>query len=135
MNIELFSDLEVEYLKSQPLARIATASPEGVPEVSPVGYQYVDGKIYVGSHDQEIFFTTKRYHNVKSGNTHICIVIDDLVSRDPWKVRGIKITGDAEIVTHNGMFGPGKYMRITPVTSRSWGIEPSEGMLGPKKTH
>jgi pyridoxamine 5'-phosphate oxidase family protein len=131
----LFSDLEVQYLKSQPLARIATASPEGLPEVSPVGFQYIDGQIYVGSHDQNIFFMTKRYHNVRSGNTHVSIVIDDLVSRDPWTVRGIKITGDAEIVSHVGIFGPGKYLKITPVTSRSWGIDPSEGPFGAKKTH
>jgi pyridoxamine 5'-phosphate oxidase family protein len=131
----LFSDLEVQYMKSQPLARIATASPEGVPEVSPVGFQYEDGHIYVGSHDQKIFFMTKRYHNVKSGNNHISIVIDDLVSMNPWKVRGIKIIGDAEIVTHNGIFGPGKYLRITPKTSRSWGVEATETPLGTKKTH
>ena len=103
--------------------------------MSPVGFQYEDGVFYVGSIEQSIFFTTKRYHNVKGGNTHVCIVVDDLVSMDPWTVRGIKITGDAEIVSHTGEFGPGKYLKITPVTSRSWGIEPSEGQFGPTKTH
>ena len=55
-------------MKNQRLARIATASPKGEPEVSPVGFEY-DGKyFYVGSHDQSIFFKTRRYKNIKSGN-------------------------------------------------------------------
>lgn len=117
----MFSKPEVDYLKSQHLARIATASRKGVPEVSPVGFQY-DGKyIFVGSHDQKIFFTTQRYNNIKNGNPHVSIVVDDQVSIDPWRVRGIKISGEAEVVEHNGMFGPGRYLRITPKTSRSWG--------------
>jgi hypothetical protein len=27
---------------------------------------------------------------------------------------------------HEGMFGPGKYFRITPKVSVSWGIEPQK---------
>ncbi len=131
----MFSKPEVDYLKSQHLARIATASRKGVPEVSPVGFQY-DGKyIFVGSHDQKIFFTTQRYNNIKNGNPHVSIVVDDQVSIDPWRVRGIKISGEAEVVEHNGMFGPGRYLRITPKTSRSWGIEPGDGSFGKKKAH
>ena len=67
----MFSKTEADYLKSQHLARIATASSKGAPEVSPVGFEY-DGKhIYVGSHAQKIFFTTQRYHNVKNGNPRV----------------------------------------------------------------
>lgn len=45
---ELFSPKEVEYLKSQHLARIGTASKNGVPDVAPVGFDF-DGKhFYVG---------------------------------------------------------------------------------------
>lgn len=39
------------------------------------------------------------------------------------KPRGIKVNGTAEIVEHNGMFGPGKYLQIAPTVSWSWGIK------------
>ena len=130
----MFSKIEVDYLKSQHLARIATTSRDGVPEVSPVGFEY-DGKdIYVGSHAQKLFFMTKRYHNIKNGNPQVSIVIDDQVSVNPWKVRGIKVAGEAEIVSHDGIFGPGKYLRITPKTWKSWGLEPEAEPAGTKKT-
>ncbi len=32
-----FTDAEIAYLRSQPLARIATVSPDGQPDASPVG--------------------------------------------------------------------------------------------------
>ena len=101
-----------------------------------MGFEY-DGKyFYVGSHDQSIFFRTQRYKNIKNGNTRVCLVIDDLQSIDPWKPRGIKVRGTAEIVEHEGMFGKGSYLRITPRVSISWGIEPlKEGQWYSKRRH
>jgi pyridoxamine 5'-phosphate oxidase family protein len=132
----MLSDLEVEYLKNQHLARIATASPQGEPEVSPVGFEY-DGKyFYVGSHDQSIFFKTRRYKNIKNGNPRVSLVVDDLQSVDPWRPRGIKVRGRAEVVEHEGMFGKGSYLRISPEVTISWGIEPAkEGEWYSKKRH
>ena len=107
---------------------MASASPKGVPEVSPVGFEF-DGKYFwVGSHSKEIFPATRRYKNITSGNAHVSIVIDDLESVDPWKPCGIKVNGTAEVMEHNGIFGKGRYIRITPRVSISWGIEaPKEG--------
>jgi len=120
----LLSQAEVDYLKTQRLARVASVSKKGVPEVSPVGFEF-DGKYFwVGSHSQEIFPNTRRYKNITSGNARVSIVIDDLVSVDPWKPRGIKVSGTAEVMEHNGIFGKGKYIRIAPKVSISWGIEP-----------
>jgi PPOX class F420-dependent enzyme/OxyR family protein len=80
---------EIRYLKTQ-----------GEPEVSPVACEY-DGKcFYIGSRDQLIFFRTRRYRNIKNGNTRVCLVIDDLESIDPWKPRGIKVRGTTKIVEH-----------------------------------
>ena len=126
---------EIQYLKSQRLARIATASPRRVPEVSPVGFEY-DGKYFwVGSHDQRIFFKTQRYRNIQSGNTRVSLVVDDLLSVDPWRPRGLKVSGTAEIMDHHGIFGPGKYFRITPQVTLSWGIEkPEKGEWVSRKT-
>jgi len=119
----MFSEAETSYLKTQRLARIATVSQTGIPEVSPVGFEF-DGKYFwVGSHGQDIFPTSKRYRNITGGNPHVSIVIDDLVSVDPWRPRGIKVSGTAEIMEHDGIFGKGRYFRITPTRSVSWGIE------------
>jgi pyridoxamine 5'-phosphate oxidase family protein len=132
----VLSALEVEYLKNQRLARMATASAQGEPEVSPVAFEY-DGKyFYVGSHDQSIFFKTRRYKNIKNGNARVSLVIDDLQSVDPWRPRGIKVRGTAEVVEHEGMFGKGSYLRISPQVTMSWGIEPAkEGQWYSKKRH
>jgi pyridoxamine 5'-phosphate oxidase family protein len=132
----VLSDQEIQYLKTQRLARIATVSPKGKPEVSPVAFEY-DGKyFFIGSHDQTIFFQTQRYKNIKNGKTSIAMVIDDLESIDPWKPRGIKVSGPAEIVEHEGIFGKGSYLRITPRVSISWGIEPpKEGQWFTKKIY
>lgn len=132
----MFSEPEIKYLKTQRLARVATVSPRGVPEVSPVGFE-CDGKyIYIGSHSQDIFGSTRRYRNITAGNSTVSIVIDDLESVTPWKPRGIKIQGKAEIVRREGMFGEGRYFRITPKVSTSWGIvAPEEGQWYSRTVH
>jgi pyridoxamine 5'-phosphate oxidase family protein len=122
--VALFSEAETNFLKTQRLARIATSSPKGTPEVSPVGFEF-DGKyIWIGSHGQDIFTKTRRYRNITGGNPKVSVVIDDLVSVSPWRPRGIKVSGTAEVMDHDGIFGAGKYFRIKPRTTVSWGIEP-----------
>ncbi len=119
----MLSEAEAKYLKSQRLARIASASPKGIPEVSPVAFEY-DGKYFwIGSHDQSIFFRTRRYKNIAAGNVRVSLVVDDLQSVNPWKPRGIKVSGTAEVMKHDGIFGMGSYIRIAPKVSVSWGIE------------
>ena len=120
----MFSEAETDYLKTQRLARIATASSKGIPEVSPVGFEF-DGKYFwIGSHSQDIFPRTRRYKNITGGNRRVSIVIDDLASVTPWRPRGIKVGGIAEVMEHDGIFGGGNYFRITPTVTVSWGIEP-----------
>jgi pyridoxamine 5'-phosphate oxidase family protein len=125
-------------LKSQRLARIATVSKDGQPDVVPVAFEF-DGKhFYVGSHNQEIFLKTRKYTSVRDGNGRVSLVIDDLESVNPWKPRGMKVVGTAQIVEREGIFGPGKYLKITPHTSWSWGIkglEASKGVWTHKTKH
>jgi len=130
-----FSPEEISFLKSQRLLRIATSSKRAVPEVSPVGFEYDGRYFWIGSHSQSIFFKTRRYRNISGGNSRVSLVIDDLVSVDPWRPRGIKVSGTAEIMDHDGIFGKGKYFRVTPRVSVSWGIEkPREGQWTSRKT-
>jgi pyridoxamine 5'-phosphate oxidase family protein len=121
----MFPDNEIEYLKSQRLARLSTVSSRGQPDVVPVGFEF-DGKYFwFGSGTQEIFFRTVRYRNVLHGSAKGAIVIDDLESVDPWRPRSIKVYGTLEIVDHNGKTDPGKYLRMTPKVSWSAGIKNS----------
>jgi pyridoxamine 5'-phosphate oxidase family protein len=91
----MFSQKEVEYIKSQRLARIATAAPSVTsskeeqqqgedtsiqPDVVPVGFDFGGEYFYVGG--MNILKSTK-YKNVLKNNK-VAIVIDDLKSVDPW---------------------------------------------------
>jgi pyridoxamine 5'-phosphate oxidase family protein len=121
----MFNKDELKYLKSQFLARVATATPKGKPNVAPVGYEF-DGKyFYIGSIKQEILHSTPRFLNIKSGNKRVALVVDDLVSVDPWKPRGVRVNGVADIVERKGEFGKGDYIRIKPKLSWSWGLSKS----------
>ena len=132
----MLSNPETEYLKTQRLARLASVSPKGQPEVSPVGFEWDGVAFYVGTHDPAFFPMTQRVKNINRGNARVSLVVDDLVSVDPWTVRGIKVLGTAQIVEHKGIFGPGKYLRITPRVSVSWGIEPQKkGQWTSRKVH
>ena len=119
----MFSAPEIEYMKTQRLCRFATVSADGQPDVVPVAFEF-DGKyFYVGSHSQDIFLRTRKYKSVKNGNNKVALAIDDLKSVDPWRPREIRVYGTAEIIEHKGIFGPGKYLRITPTVSWSFGLE------------
>jgi len=136
--IELFSNPEKQYLKTQRLARIATVSKEGQPDVVPVGLEFDGEYFWVGSHSQEIFHRTRKYLNVRKGNPLVSLVVDDMESIDPWRPRGIKVYGNAVVMDHKGQFGPGEYLRVEPKTSWAWGIKglkPKPGEFRVKTMH
>jgi pyridoxamine 5'-phosphate oxidase family protein len=85
----------------------------------------------IGTHSPVL---SRKYRNVLDGSTQVALIVDDLASVKPWRPRGIKIHGTAEVVERSGHFGLGSYIVITPTVSWSWGIEPREGAVGPKKT-
>jgi pyridoxamine 5'-phosphate oxidase family protein len=115
-----FTEEEVAYLKSQPLARLATVGPGEQPDVAPVGFEFDGTYLYIGGRAPE---QTRKFRNVRAGHTKVAVVVDDLVSTDPWTPRGLRIYGTAELVERSGRFGPGAYMRITPDISWSWNLE------------
>jgi pyridoxamine 5'-phosphate oxidase family protein len=106
---------ELEYLAAQPLARLATASTAGQPDVSAVGFSVDGDTIVSGGID---ITRTVRYGHLKR-NPRATIVIDDLASVDPWRPRGVKVRGRA--VIEDGDDGRPQ-IRITPATIWSWGI-------------
>jgi pyridoxamine 5'-phosphate oxidase family protein len=111
-----FTDREIDYLESQQLARLATASSSGQPDVSVVGFGLDNDCIVSGGLD---LTKTIRYGNLL-GNPRATIVIDDLASVNPWTPRGVKVRGTAVMEDHDG----GLRIRIRPQVVWSWGINP-----------
>jgi pyridoxamine 5'-phosphate oxidase family protein len=62
---------------------------------------------------------TFKYKSIKTGNDLVAIVIDNLASTNPWKPRGVKIHGTAEIIEA----GERSSLLITPQRLWSWGVE------------
>src|SRR5260370_12676553 len=75
-----FTEDEAAYLKSQPLARIATVGPDGQPDVTPVSFEFDGTYFYVGGWAPG---RTRKFRNVNAGNAKVALVVDDLVSVDP----------------------------------------------------
>ena len=119
------TEAERVYLQSQPLARLATVDGAGAPQNNPVG-AFLDeqtGDIIIGGHAMG---ASRKFRNVQR-NGHVALVIDDLVSRDPWTVRGLEIRGTAvalEDVDPPVPFMSREVIRITPTWVTSWGVDP-----------
>ncbi|MFJ8026779.1 PPOX class F420-dependent oxidoreductase [Streptomyces sp. NPDC096311] len=114
-----FTHEEISYLRSQRLARLATVSADDQPDVVPVGFEYDGTYLYVGGVDPA---KTRKWRNVEAGKTKVALVIDDLVSTDPWTPRYLRVYGTAELVERRGRFGMAPYMRITPTISWSYNL-------------
>ena len=132
-----FTDEEIAYLRSQPLARVATVSADGQPDVVPLAFEFDSEYFWVGGTGSDVA-DTRKFRNVRAGSGKVALVIDDLVSFDPFIARSIRIYGYAERpVERAGLVGPGLYMRVTPVISWSWNMagEPSgETWYEPRRT-
>jgi len=115
-----FSEAEISYLRAQRLARLATVSADGQPDVVPVGFEFDGRYVYVGGIDP---VKTRKFRNVRAGNIKVALVVDDLVSASPWTPRYLRIYGNAELVERSGQFGQAAYMRITPTISWSFNLE------------
>ena len=117
-----FTDEEIAYLQSQPLARLATIGADDQPDVVPVGYEFDGTVLWVGGVGGSVL-RTRKFRNIEAGRHKVALVIDDLISFDPFIARGIRIYGEADgPIERTGMVGPGFYLRITPSTSWSWNM-------------
>jgi pyridoxamine 5'-phosphate oxidase family protein len=125
----ILSQNEIDYLNTQRIARIATVSIISdrpiQPDIVPVGFDFDGEYIYVSG--MNILKSTK-YKNILK-NRNFAVVIDDLKTVDPWDPRGIRIYGDADVVTRRGGYmdpsghSEHTYIRIRPIKKWSWGID------------
>ncbi|MFI0899580.1 PPOX class F420-dependent oxidoreductase [Streptomyces sp. NPDC020983] len=116
-------DSELAYLRSQRLGRLATVDAKGRPQANPVGYFLrPDGTIDIGGYSMG---ATKKWRNV-AANAYVSLVVDDIASVQPWRVRGVEVRGTAEQVVgpHDlGAHMSPELIRITPYAVISWGLE------------
>jgi pyridoxamine 5'-phosphate oxidase family protein len=117
-----FTNRELEYLTErlpERLGRIATVGKDGSPHVVPVGWRFnpEHDSIDIGGMN---LAASKKFKDVRRSG-RASIVIDELVSVDPWQPRGIEIRGRAEALE-----GDRPRIRIHPERIVSWGIEDAE---------
>lgn len=119
------TEAERAYLKNQPLARLATVDASGAPQNNLVACSSTKatGDILIGG---AAMGATRKFRNVQA-NGRVAVVVDDLVSRDPWTVRGPEIRGTTVALQDGDPPVPGmsrEVIRITPTWVTSWGIDP-----------
>ncbi len=124
-----FTPAELEYLDSQQLGRLATVDRDGAPQNNPVGFRVnaADGSVDIGGYRMP---QTRKFRNVQH-NARVALVVDDLVSIDPWTVRMLEIRGEAEALTDTDPPIEGlsrAVIRIHPRRVFAFGIEGSEGV-------
>jgi len=108
----LLSEHETKYLLDYRLGRLATVSSDNQPHVVPVSYNFDGTDLFFGGWDLK--HSLKFRHILK--NNKVAMVVDDLLSVNPWVPRGIEIRGSTEILRGED------YVRIIPVKKTSWGL-------------
>ena len=118
---------EIEFLRQADLGRLATIQADGTPQNSPVGFAYNEslGTIDIGGYRMS---KSQKFRNI-AHNNKVAFVVDDITSRDPWRVRCLEIRGTAEQAqTSPSHAGAGAEMdtaiiRVTPRRIISFGID------------
>lgn len=112
-----FTALEIEFMKQADLGRLATVQPDGTPQNSPVGFTYNDslGTIDISGYEMA---KSRKFRNL-AVNDRVAFVVDDITSRDPWRVRCLEIRGTATQAEADGA----AIIRVTPRKVISFGID------------
>ncbi|GIW08829.1 MAG: PPOX class F420-dependent oxidoreductase [Dehalococcoidia bacterium] len=113
--MSVYTERELEFLRSQPLGRLATVGRDGQPHVSPVRFRIdpANGAIEIGGRNLS---STKKWRDVERTGRAAFVVDDILPPRHP---RGVEIRGPAEAVVRDGE----ELIRITPRRIAGWGID------------
>jgi pyridoxamine 5'-phosphate oxidase family protein len=126
-----FKPREVEFMKAADLARLATIQPDGTLQNSPVGFSYNEELGTLDLHGYRMS-KSRKFRNLAANNT-VALVIDDIVSRNPWRVRCLEIRGTAEQAESgersrepNNAEIDTAIIRITPRRIISFGIDDTE---------
>lgn len=94
-NVDMTEDEIESFLSNHRFLRLATVSENGWPHVAPVGYTYLDDKLYVLSHPEQ-----RKCQNIFYNN-RVGVVIDDGDSYTT--LQGVFIHGYATVVTDDDL--------------------------------
>jgi len=127
-----FTSEETTFLKKNEVCRLATASRDAAPHVTPVCYIFLDGHFYIATD-----YPTKKYKNVRE-NPNVALVVD---TYKPHKA--VAVEGEAEILERGEEFrrirelfyrkfdwarkdpwkeGESPILKIKPLKKASWGL-------------
>ncbi|MDQ2812629.1 MAG: PPOX class F420-dependent oxidoreductase [Actinomycetota bacterium] len=81
----------IDYLQAQPLGPLATLQPDGSPQVKPVGFRYNPEPGTIGISGFRMS-ASQKFRNV-SRDGRAALVVDGIVSTQPWRVRFLEIGG------------------------------------------
>jgi pyridoxamine 5'-phosphate oxidase family protein len=122
-----FKPHEIEYLRSADLGRLATVQRNGTPQNSPVGFTYNEELKTIDIAGYQMS-KSQKYRNI-AHNDKVAFVVDDIASRNPWRVRCLEVRGTAEqaqIAPSRGAAGDHldtAIIRVTPRRIISFGID------------
>ena len=122
-----FKSHELDFLRQAELGRLATIQPNGTPQNRPMGFSYNEslGTIDIAGYRMS---KSQKFRNI-AHNDKVAFVVDDITSRDPWRVRCLEIRGtaeQAEISPSRGAAGDEldtAIIRVTPRRIISFGID------------
>lgn len=130
----LFTKAETEYIQKMDDSRLATVSPKGWPQATPIIHAFDGNHFYVA-----VDFLTQKAKNIE-GNSKVALVVDKY-ERTP---SAVIVQGTAELFKSGAEFRHGYKLlyerhayykanpfneneayivKITPVTKTSWGIK------------
>jgi pyridoxamine 5'-phosphate oxidase family protein len=125
-----FKQHELDFMAQADLGRLATVQRDGTPQASPVGFTYNAelGTIDIAGYNMS---KSQKYRNI-AANPKVAFVVDDIASRNPWRVRCLEIRGTAEqaaVPRGSGAAGDAldsAIIRITPTRIISFGIDDTD---------
>lgn len=124
----IFSQKELEFLRKQQLGRLATASRDQFPHVTPLAYATDGERLYLN-----IKYDSKKARNIRQ-NPRVAFVVDDFASRDEcWgcakSIWGVMVSGKAELISRGKLHEIGrdliykkypKYEESYPIQEGGW---------------
>ena len=126
--MSVFTAAEIEYLRSQRRALLATVGPDGQPHVVPVTYWFNEQEdaVDVGGIS---FGATKKWRDARK-NPRVTLLVEDVVAGPPRQAHALEIRGQAELHETGGEaitprfpnFAP-QFFRVRPRRIVSWGLE------------
>ena len=123
--VTALTDIERAYLRDQPLGRLATVDASGARRTAPSAC-FSTRRAATSSSAEAPWAEPENSATCRS-NPHVAVVVDDLVSTDPWTVRGLEVRGTALALSDVDPpvpFMSREIIRITPTWVASWGLDP-----------